>query len=366
MSLAAERRDARERALGLLYEAEMKGVDPAEVLASLPLPPDPYAEELVRAVSVGRERIDALIEANLRGWTLGRLAAIDRAALRMGIAELAGRADVPTAVVLAETVELASRFGTDASGRFVNGLLATAARTLRSGLAGSTERPDGAGSSAAPSRPRVDAVVLDLDGVLRHWDPEGIPRAEAELGLSPGAIGDAAFEPDRFARAMDGRLSFEGWAAEIGRAVADANPVAADEVAVAFADMPWQLDLDVLDVVRSVRAQGLPVAVLSNASTRLRSELADTGLAGELDLIVSSADIGVAKPDPGAFRHVAEALGVALDRCAFTDDTAPNVAAAAALGMIAELHRDVFGLRRFLASVGLDAGPDVNAGPDGA
>jgi N utilization substance protein B len=131
VTLAQERRDARERALGLLYEAEAKGVQGADVLAELPVPADEFAEALVRAVDEHRERIDALLTEHARGWTLARMPALDRAALRMGTAELITRADVPTAVVLNETVELASRFSTDDSGRFVNGLLAKIATEVR-------------------------------------------------------------------------------------------------------------------------------------------------------------------------------------------------------------------------------------------
>jgi N utilization substance protein B len=133
VTLAQERRDARERALGLLYEAEAKGVSGAEVLAELPVPPDDFAAALVTAVDEHRERIDGLLTAHARGWTLARMPALDRAALRMGTAELITRADVPTAVVLNETVELASRFSTDDSGRFVNGLLAKIATEVRRG-----------------------------------------------------------------------------------------------------------------------------------------------------------------------------------------------------------------------------------------
>jgi transcription antitermination protein NusB len=133
VSLAEERRDARERALGLLYEAEAKGVSGAEVLEALPVAADEYAAGLVRAVDEHRDRIDALLSEHARGWTLGRMPALDRAALRMGTAELITRADVPTAVVLSETVELASRFSTDDSGRFVNGLLAKVATEVRPG-----------------------------------------------------------------------------------------------------------------------------------------------------------------------------------------------------------------------------------------
>ena len=133
MSLAEERRDARERALGLLYEAETKGLSGADVLADLPVAPDEFAVALVSAVDEHREQIDALLTEHAKGWTLARMPALDRAALRMGTAELITRADVPTAVVLNETVELASRFSTDDSGRFVNGLLAKIATEVRPG-----------------------------------------------------------------------------------------------------------------------------------------------------------------------------------------------------------------------------------------
>src|SRR5690348_11195028 len=102
MSLADERRAARERALGLLYEAETKGVSGRALLAELPVPADDFSVALVQAVDDHRDEIDALLERFAEGWTLARMPALDRAALRMGSAELLTRADVPTGVVLAE------------------------------------------------------------------------------------------------------------------------------------------------------------------------------------------------------------------------------------------------------------------------
>ena len=133
MSLSDERRDARERALGLLYEAEQKGCTGAEVLDGLPVVADDFATALVLAVDEHRARIDALLEEFAQGWTLARMPALDRAALRMGTAELLTRPDVPTPVVLNEVVDLAKRFSTDDSGRFVNGLLARIATEVRPG-----------------------------------------------------------------------------------------------------------------------------------------------------------------------------------------------------------------------------------------
>lgn len=126
------RTEARERALALLYEADAKRVEPAAVLAALPVRPDPLAALLVTGVADHLERIDALVGGHAQGWTLERMPVIDRTVLRLGTYELLERDDVPTAVVLDEAVELAKRYGgTDDSGRFVNGVLAAIAREVR-------------------------------------------------------------------------------------------------------------------------------------------------------------------------------------------------------------------------------------------
>ncbi len=130
------RRDARERAVGLLYEAEAKGVDPREVLAALPVPPDPYTADVVAGVAERREEIDGHLGRLARGWTVERMPAVDRAILRLAAFELLGRPDVPTAVVIDEAVEMAKRFSTDDSGRFVNGVLARLAAEVRGGEVG--------------------------------------------------------------------------------------------------------------------------------------------------------------------------------------------------------------------------------------
>ncbi len=128
---AGSRREARERALSLLYEAEQKGETPSAVLASLPVAPDPFARDLVCGVEATAEEADELIARFARGWALDRMPLLDRTILRMAVFELAHLPDVPTATVLDEAVELAKRFSTEESGRFVNGVLASVARQVR-------------------------------------------------------------------------------------------------------------------------------------------------------------------------------------------------------------------------------------------
>ena len=127
----APRHQSRERALTLLYEAELKGESPGAVLGALPVAPDPYVTSLVTAVTDHRDQIDTLIGDAAIGWDIARMAVVDRNVLRLATAELLAEPEVPTAVILNEAVELASAFSTDDSGRFVNGVLATVAVAAR-------------------------------------------------------------------------------------------------------------------------------------------------------------------------------------------------------------------------------------------
>jgi len=125
------RRESRERALALLYEAEQKGCSPlAAVLAALPVAPEPFAAELVEGVSRHQDELDSAITTYSHNWSLARMPAIDRALLRIGAFELA-HTDVPVGACISEAVELAKRYSTDDSHTFVNGLLSRLAEELR-------------------------------------------------------------------------------------------------------------------------------------------------------------------------------------------------------------------------------------------
>jgi len=82
-----------------------------------------YADQLVRGVRQSLEQLDERIRAASQNWRIERMARIDRNALRLGTYELQTRSDVPRAVILDEAVELAKRFGSDESSKFVNGVL---------------------------------------------------------------------------------------------------------------------------------------------------------------------------------------------------------------------------------------------------
>jgi N utilization substance protein B len=136
------RREARERALGLCYEAEQRLIPAERLLAEQPVAPDPYAAEVLVGVDGHREDIDAVLRKFSEHWALERMPVIDRALLRIAVYELVWRRDIPTPVVISEAVELAKLYSTKDSGRFVNGMLGRIAEDVRS---------DGAPDAEAPS-----------------------------------------------------------------------------------------------------------------------------------------------------------------------------------------------------------------------
>jgi N utilization substance protein B len=121
--------------LDVLFEADQKGRgDTADDLLALleerkqitvaqgPFPP--YAAEIVTGVAAHGGEIDELLRTYSQGWSLERMAAVDRAILRLGAWELLYNDDVPDAVAVDEAVNLATELSTDESPSFVNGLLA--------------------------------------------------------------------------------------------------------------------------------------------------------------------------------------------------------------------------------------------------
>jgi N utilization substance protein B len=136
------RREARERALSLCYELDVRGVDLDTLLAELPAPPDAYAQEIARGVEARREEVDAILRKYSEHWALERMPVVDRAVLRIGTYELGWQPALPKGVVISEAVELAKQYSTKDSGRFVNGMLGRIAEDLRAHDAESDDREE--------------------------------------------------------------------------------------------------------------------------------------------------------------------------------------------------------------------------------
>jgi N utilization substance protein B len=146
----AIRHRGRELAVQWLYQWELSGLDVEEVLSrerQVELHPpdaerDAWAASLVRGTANAVDRLDPLISQHATNWRLERMAAIDRAILRLGAYELVSVPDTPPAVVIDEAVELARTFSADQAVAFVNGVL----DAIHRGLQGGTDAPGPASS----------------------------------------------------------------------------------------------------------------------------------------------------------------------------------------------------------------------------
>ena len=119
---------AREIALQALFQQDLAGDDPqkiSELLAEVT--EDSREREYARSLALGvlenRQALDRRIVEVTNNWKLDRIAAVDRAILRLGLYELREMDEVPPKVVINESVELANKFSTAKSGSFVNGVL---------------------------------------------------------------------------------------------------------------------------------------------------------------------------------------------------------------------------------------------------
>jgi N utilization substance protein B len=126
-----ERRQARAIALQILYEIDLTMHEQGQVIAhqleASDLDPAgaEFVRTLVRGVLEQREVLDEFVVQVAPEWPLAQMAPVDRNILRLAIYELRSMPETPLKVAINEAVELAKRFGSDSSRRFVNGALGT-------------------------------------------------------------------------------------------------------------------------------------------------------------------------------------------------------------------------------------------------
>jgi N utilization substance protein B len=122
----ASRRQAREKALQILYAHEMTGNHISLVLDDLCPAGEPYRNFIralcKRTVAI-QDELDNWIRQKVEKWALDRLAILDRILIRMALCEIIHFADIPPKVSINEAIDIAKRFSTDKSGAFINGIL---------------------------------------------------------------------------------------------------------------------------------------------------------------------------------------------------------------------------------------------------
>jgi putative hydrolase of the HAD superfamily len=186
-------------------------------------------------------------------------------------------------------------------------------------------------------RDRARALLIDLDGVLRRFDPLVAADLERRHSLAPGAIESVALQWDRLRPALVGEATHGEWldgvAADLASRVGGLD--AARTLVAEWHASRGDVDADALGLVREVRRAGLPVALATNAMDDIASHLDRLGLAGEFDAVVASVFVGTHKPTREYFAAACEAVRTPPNRCLLVDDTDRNVLGARAAGLLA-------------------------------
>ncbi len=200
----------------------------------------------------------------------------------------------------------------------------------------------------------IKAVLTDLDGVVRRWDPDIVKQAEIAAGLPPDALLNTAFEPDLLLRATTGQIDDENWRSELADRLRLRYPaVDAGEAVRLWSLSPGEIDTDVLDLL--LRCRGYTsLALITNATTRLDADLKRLGIDQAFDHVVNSSTIGQVKPHPGIFIAALDLLAIGADEAFFIDDRSENVNAAIELGMDGHHYTTIERLKRALEHHGLE------------
>ena len=119
--MTASRTKARRKAFELIFEAQQRGSDLAQLLDQRPSPE--YAKQLVQGVVANQEAIGEWLDTYSDGWPTDRMASVDKAALFLGAFEVVLEDDVPDQVIIKDMADLVGELSTDKSPNFVSGIL---------------------------------------------------------------------------------------------------------------------------------------------------------------------------------------------------------------------------------------------------
>lgn len=192
-------------------------------------------------------------------------------------------------------------------------------------------------------------VLIDFDGVIRHWSSIEIEKYAASLGLKRNPLFACAFSERHLQPAITGAISHEQWCDNVCFELSqEFGAATARDLVHKWRSLEAEIDHEFLNDIRSQLPNGRLV-LATNATTRLNSDLDFIGLAGEFYDVINSSVIGVAKPDQRYFNLAMNKLGVSADECVFIDDTSKNVEAAKSLGIESLLHTSIQETLRFIA-----------------
>jgi putative hydrolase of the HAD superfamily len=176
------------------------------------------------------------------------------------------------------------------------------------------------------------AVVFDWGGVLMQTvDPEPRHRWDRRLGLPPGSVENVVHGIEAWDRAQRGEISVEDYW-EAVRVMLKLTPAALVDLRKDFYSGD-ALSEELLVVIRGLRTKGILIGLLSNNSLELVDMLTTMQIDQIFDACVISAQIGIMKPAPAAYRTILQQMGIKPSQALLIDDSLRNIEGALALGM---------------------------------
>lgn len=185
-----------------------------------------------------------------------------------------------------------------------------------------------------------DTILIDFDGVLRHWSGTEVKDAETRLGLDSGALFAWAFSQELLSPAITGITSHEEWSERVHSKLARLyGDNIASQLITAWQSASWEIDFNFLQDLKELMPTRQLILV-TNATSRLESDLKRAGLMSTFDGVVNSSQIGVAKPEHRFFEQALLVADSQAQNAIFIDDSLKNVNAARSLGIDSIHHRN--------------------------
>ncbi|MCH7983464.1 MAG: HAD-IA family hydrolase [Chloroflexi bacterium] len=198
----------------------------------------------------------------------------------------------------------------------------------------------------------IKCVFFDFDGVLRNWEYDWATIGDL-YGISLDAFREVAFAPENVVPAVRGEITDEEWRANVGRILKTRFPGRDVEGALEFwSGRTGELAIEVLEIVRECKSK-LPVALMTNATSKLNQDLESLGIADLFDHVINASEIGSIKPEPEIYLHALKIARIDPHEAFFTDDMPENVEAAERLGYVGHVFETAEGLRSALVKAGV-------------
>jgi putative hydrolase of the HAD superfamily len=199
---------------------------------------------------------------------------------------------------------------------------------------------------------QYDAILVDLDGVIRVW-PESDESIEAAHNLPIDAIRNIAFSPELLNLAITGEITDEEWRARVAEQLrGEFSGTDAQDALARWSSQTGQVDQEVLSLLRTCE-RSIKLVLVTNATSRLAGDLYALGISNCFHAVVNSSTVGFAKPAEQIFRFALRQAGTVPERALFIDDTKANVDAAASIGILSHVHANFAQLSSFLRYAGV-------------